>query len=121
MARAPVHLGLEVEGVGQLHKGFCHQQWTAEEEKRKKAVCAHRPAHTAQPAHLPPPTSRPPQARKLLEAQRLEFTCAICSRMQITAEYFCLPADDGAPPDAPERKVHVACWEGLGTRASTAA
>ena len=103
----------------QLHKGFCHQQWTAEEEKRKKEEAREADAHTAARPACPPPTSHgargahPPQARKLLEAQRLEFTCAICTK-QITAEYFCLPADDGAPPDAPERKVH-ACCEGRHT------
>ena len=89
--------GLEVEGVGQLHKGFCHQQWTAEEEKRKcvppTAACPHRPAC---PPHLPPASH--PNAGEA--ARGAAARVHLRHLLQADHRQYYLLADDGAPPGA---------------------
>jgi DNA-directed RNA polymerase subunit RPC12/RpoP len=77
----PVHVGLDVAGLGLVHKGYCYGQMMAQlDEERAKA------------------------AAELTAAEVTEYSCAACARLIDALEEF-YTLEDGTT------KMHVGCWD----------
>jgi len=81
--KRPIHLGLEIPGRGQVHKGFCNTQLQLQmaEEARQKAL-------------------------EDAEKEKLEFQCTICGKEIDEGDgYYTMPDDEGGG------HCHIHCFE----------